>query len=207
MCTVLKVCRSGHYACRCRPPSTRTRADMALAERIECIHRKSRGTYGARRVHTELRLLRIRCARTRGSRDSCEKLGSWAAAAAGSVWAITRTSTAERGPAVPDLVQRYFVPEAFGRLWMADITYASSWEGWLYLTFVLDTFPARLWVGRWPTTSAPKCYSARSTWRSTIAGWLRLVHNSNRGSRYTSVGLGGRLKEAVAVRNIPTDSI
>ncbi len=46
----------------------------------------------------------------------------------------------ERAPAAPDLVNRYFAPEAPGRLWAADITYAESWEGWLYLVLVLDAY-------------------------------------------------------------------
>jgi hypothetical protein len=63
MCMVLKVSKSGFYAWRCRPPSMRTRADMALAERIERIHRESRGTYRAPRVDAELRLSGVRCAK------------------------------------------------------------------------------------------------------------------------------------------------
>ncbi len=87
MCMVLKVSKSGYYAWRCRPPSTRMRADMALAERIERIHRDSRDTYGAPRVHAELHALGIRCARKRVARLMREKQGSWAAAAAGGVQA------------------------------------------------------------------------------------------------------------------------
>ena len=63
MCMVLKVSKSGFYAWRCRPPSMRTRADMALAERIERIHRESRGTYRVPRVDAELRLSGVRCAK------------------------------------------------------------------------------------------------------------------------------------------------
>jgi L-amino acid N-acyltransferase YncA len=68
MCMVLKVSKSGYHAWRCRPPSMRTRADMALAERIERIHRESKGTYGAPRVDAELRLSGVRCAKKRVAR-------------------------------------------------------------------------------------------------------------------------------------------
>jgi putative transposase len=63
MCRVLKVSKSGFYGWRDRPPSDRARADAMLLEKIARIHRDSRETYGAPRIHFELRVLGVRCAR------------------------------------------------------------------------------------------------------------------------------------------------
>ena len=56
----------------------------------------------------------------------------------------TLRSQTERTPPAPDLVKRNFTPEAPDRLWGADITYVRTWEGWLYLSFVLDTYSRRV---------------------------------------------------------------
>jgi hypothetical protein len=68
MCRVLKVSKSGFYGWRDRPPSDRARADAMLLEKIARIHRDSRETYGAPRIHFELRVLGVRCARKRVGR-------------------------------------------------------------------------------------------------------------------------------------------
>src|SRR3712207_7620368 len=68
LCRLLGVSRSGYYAWRNRPPSERARFDAVLLEKIEMIHRNSRTTYGAPRVHAELRAIGIRCARKRVAR-------------------------------------------------------------------------------------------------------------------------------------------
>jgi putative transposase len=68
LCRVLGVSRSGYYAWKNRPPSERARFDAVLLEKIEMIHRNSRATYGAPRVHAELSALGIRCARKRVAR-------------------------------------------------------------------------------------------------------------------------------------------
>jgi putative transposase len=65
---LLGVSRSGYYAWRNRPPSEKARLDAVLSEKIEMIHRNSRATYGAPRVHAELRSIGIRCGRKRVAR-------------------------------------------------------------------------------------------------------------------------------------------
>jgi putative transposase len=71
LCRLLGVSRSGYYAWRMRPPSERARFDAVLSEKIETIHRNSRATYGAPRVHAELRVIGIRCAQGSESQGSC----------------------------------------------------------------------------------------------------------------------------------------
>ena len=68
MCRALKVSKSGFYGWRDRPPSARARADAVLSEKIARIHTDSRETYGAPRIHFELRTLGVRCARKRVAR-------------------------------------------------------------------------------------------------------------------------------------------
>jgi putative transposase len=56
----------------------------------------------------------------------------------------TLRSRTERTPPAPELVERNFAPEAPDRLWVADITYVRTWEGWLYLAFVLETYSRKI---------------------------------------------------------------
>ena len=115
-CRVLRVSLSGYYEWRGRPPSVRAVADAALTTQIVEIHACSRGTYGAPRVHAELRLGRgVRCSRKRVARLM----------RAASLCGIYRRRWRRAGPVAPvyeDLVQRRFVADAPDRLWLTDIT-------------------------------------------------------------------------------------
>jgi putative transposase len=100
-------------------------------------------------------------------------------------------------PFAPDLVERDFTPEAPNRLWVADITYLSSWEGWMYLAFVLDAYSRKV-VG-WSMANHLRAEIVidalnMALWRRDPA--LGLIHHSDHGSQYTSVEFGGRLKAA-----------
>ncbi len=196
LCRVLKVSKSGFYGWRGRPPSARAKADEALAERIGHVHRDSRETYGAPRVHAELRSFGVRCGRKRVARLMREA-GLVGCGGPRKRMRTTRRDGAERAPAAPDLVKRNFAPEAPNRLWVADITYARSWEGWIYLAFVLDAYSRKV-VG-WSMANHLRTELVLDALNMAIhnrrpaAG---LVHHSDRGSQYTSVEFGGRLKEA-----------
>lgn len=110
----------------------------------------------------------------------------------------TLRSQIERTPPAPDLVKRNFTPEAPDRLWVADITYVRTWEGWLYLSFVLDTYSRRV-VG-WSMTNHLKTELVLNTVNMAIYNRRPapgLIHHSDRGSQYTSVEFGSRLKEAL----------
>ena len=117
---VLGVARAGYYAWSSRPASARTLADQALTEQIRQIHARSRGTYGAPRVHAELRLgLDIRVGRKRVARlmRDARLQGVHRRRQRG----LTRRDP-QAAPA-PDLVERNFTPPAPDRLWVADITH------------------------------------------------------------------------------------
>src|SRR5215216_407517 len=151
MCRVLRVSRSGYYACRVRPPSHRDRYNAALTERIRRIHRDSRGTYGAPRIHAQLRADGVRVGNKRVARLMREE------GLEGCHQHKRAHRTTRRDPQAvpaPDLVERKFTPEARDRLWVADISYVPTWEGFDYLAFVLDAYPpAGSSGGRWPINS------------------------------------------------------
>ncbi len=125
---VLRVSKSDYYNWRSRPPSARFKADAVLSERIERIHRDSRGTYRAPRVHAELRASGIRCGKKRVAR-LMRKAALVGCGGRRRVVRTTRSYVIERAPAAPDLVMRNFTPEGPDRLWVADITYIRIWEG------------------------------------------------------------------------------
>jgi len=196
MCRVLKVSKSGFYGWRNRAPSARARADAWLLEKIACIHGDSRETYGAPRIHFELRTLGVRCAGKRVARLMREA-GLFGCGGRGRKARTTLRSQIERIPPAPDLVKRNFTPEAPDRLWVADITYVRSWEGWLYLSFVLDTYSRRV-VG-WSMANHLKTDLVLDAVNMAIYNRRPapgLIHHSDRGSQYTSVEFGSRLKEA-----------
>jgi putative transposase len=195
MCRVLRVSKSGFYDWRDRAPSARVRADASLLEKIVRIHRESRETYGAPRIHFELRTLGVRCATKRVARLMREA-GLFGCGGHRRKPRTTLRSHTDRPPPAPDLVKRNFTPEAPDRLWVADITYVRTWEGWLYLAFVLDTYSRRI-VG-WSMSNNLKTELVLDAVNMAI--YTRrpqpgLIHHSDRGSQYTSVEFGSRLRE------------
>jgi putative transposase len=196
MYRALKVSKSGFYGWRDRAPSARARADALLTQKIIRIHRDNRETYGAPRIHFELRTLGVRCARKRVARlmREAELFGCGGRRRKA---CTTLRSHTERTPPAPDLVKRNFTPEAPDRLWVADITYVRTWKGWLYLSFVLDTYSRRI-VG-WSMANNLKTELVLDALNMAIYNRRPrpgLIHHSDRGSQYTSVEFGNRLKEA-----------
>jgi putative transposase len=194
MCRILGGSRSGYYAWKNRPPSARAKADAALTEQIRHIHQRSRGTYGAPRIHAELRFEGIRCGtkrvarliRAAGIRGCCRGRKKHA-----TIRKLQQMLT------VPDLVERQFTPAAPDRLWVANITYLRSWEGWLYLAFVLDAYSRRV-VG-WSMANSLRTEIVidalnMALWRGEPDPGL--IHHSDHGSQYASVEFGKRIKAA-----------
>lgn len=140
MCRVLAVSASGFYAWRKRPPCARARADAELALRIRAIHQYSRGTYGAPRIHEELRAADIHLGRKRVARLM---KAAGLRGASRRAWMVTTVRDPAALPA-PDLLHRNFVGPAPNSVWVADITYIPTWAGFLYLAVVLDTFSRRI---------------------------------------------------------------
>jgi putative transposase len=140
MSRTLGVSRSGFYAHHSRPPSARQVADDALADRIAAVHKASKETYGAPRIHAELAEDGINVGRKRIERLMKAK----------GLRGVSRRKfvvTTERDPRArpaSDLVDRNFYADAPNVLWVADITYVPTWAGFLYLAVVLDAFSRRI---------------------------------------------------------------
>jgi putative transposase len=193
MARVLGVSKAGYYAWLRRPPSARAEADAALLQRIRTVHAGSRETYGAPRVHAELR--------ARGERHGRKRIARLMRAA-GLVGAshrrggpVTTRRDRDARPA-PDLVDRDFRAAGPDRLWVADITFIPSAAGFLYLAVVLDAWSRKV-VG-WAMANHLRAELVLDALEMAV-GQRRphgVIHHSDQGSQYTSLAFGGRCREA-----------
>jgi len=191
MCRVLGVSASGYYAWHDREPSEREREDEALTERIRMIHEESYGTYGAPRVHAELREQGVRVGRKRVARLMRR------ARLQGVSRRGTRTTVRKRGQdSPPDLVERDFSASAPDQLWVADITYVPTGSGFLYLAVAVDAFSRRV-VG-WAMAGHLRTELVLAALDMAVAQRKpeSVIHHSDQGSQYTSVAFGQRCREA-----------
>jgi putative transposase len=191
MCRVLEVSTSGYYAWRRRMISVRKREDEKLQQRIRAIHERSRGTYGAPRIHAELQEQGTRVSKKRVARLMNE--GGLAGVSRRKSTVTTRRDRSAR-PA-PDLVDRKFVAEGPNQLWVADITYVPTWVGFLYLAVVLDVWSRKI-VG-WAIASHLRASLVTAALDMAIlhrspAG---VIHHSDQGCQYTSIEFGKRCRE------------
>ena len=141
MARVLGVSKAGYYAWRHRPPSAHARADEVLLTRIKTVHISSRQTYGAPRVHAELRAAGERHGRKRIAR--LMRVAGLIGASRRRGGPITTQRDKHARPA-PDLVDRDFQADGPNRLWVADITYVPTAAGFLYLAVVVDVWSRRV---------------------------------------------------------------
>jgi transposase InsO family protein len=183
LCEVLGVSRSGFYAWQGREPCARAKADAHLGTVVAAAHRSSRGRYGSPRVHAELRARGTHVGRKRVARLMRER---------GLVGrrkrAFRRTTESNHSdPIAPNLLERRFEVEAPNQVWVTDVTYIATGEGWAYLAAILDLFSRRV-VG-WaisPSNDRALALSALTSAlldRKPLPG---LLHHSDRGSPYAS---------------------
>ncbi|CAA9309402.1 MAG: Mobile element protein [uncultured Gemmatimonadaceae bacterium] len=195
LCRVLGVARSGYYAWAGRGNSARAQADEELTAQISAAHARSRGTYGAPRVHAELRAAGTRCARKRVAR-----LMRAAGLAGCHRRRRARTTVADPAHApAPNLVAREFVARAPNRLWIGDITYVPTGEGWLYLAVLVDVYSRRV-VG-WAMADhlrAELALDALALALRTRRPGPGLVQHTDRGSQYTAAAY----QQALAPRGL-----
>lgn len=192
VCRVFGVSPSGFYAWNSRPPSGRALRDAELTARIRLYHARSKGTYGAPRIQQDL------C-------DEGERVGIKRVARLMKVdglegvsrrkWVTTTVRDADAQP-VPDLVERRFVAQAPNQLWVADITYIPTWAVFLYLAVLLDAFSRRI-VG-WSMAEHLRTELVLGALNMALGQRKSrgVVHHSDHGTQYTSVGFGLRCKEA-----------
>jgi putative transposase len=194
MCRVLGVSRSGFHAWENRAPSRRRREDELLVERIRAIHDQNRKVYGSPRIHAELRL----ADGVRVGRKRVERLMRQAGLSG--LVARKRGRTTIRVPGVrvcEDLVDRAFLAAAPNRLWVADITYLRTWEGWLYLVAVQDVFSRRI-VG-WSIADHMRTELVTDALQMALAQRRPapgLIWHTDQGSQFVSLAFGQKARAA-----------
>lgn len=183
LCRVLGLARSGYYAWRTRRPSAHAQQDAELTAQIRTLFAASRQTYGSPRVHAELRDEGIRCGRKRVAR----LMRGAELVARTRRRCIRTTDSCHCEPVAHNRLSRVFTTASPNRVWVADITYLPTREGWLYLAVVLDLFARRVvgWsmqahMERSLVVAALQHAIER---RQPVAG---LIHHSDRGSQYAS---------------------
>jgi transposase InsO family protein len=183
MCRHLAVSRGGFYSWCKRPECKRAKQNRQLAARIKQVHEESRGTYGSPRVHAELA-----AEGTPAGRHRVAKLMRQEGIRARRKRRFVKTTDSKHNlPIAPNLVQRDFSPAEPNRLWVADITYIWTREGWLYLAVVVDLF-SRYVVG-WAlsgTIDRHLALAALGQATDTRRPTGNLVHHSDRGCQYAS---------------------
>lgn len=185
LCRVLGVSRAGYYAWRQRGRSARAEQDAHLTDQIRAIYADSRQTYGSPRVHADLAEQEVHVGRKRVAR----LMRAAALTGCGRRRRTVRTTQADPSATpAPNHVARDFTAVAPNRLWVGDITYVPTDEGWLYVAVLLDAYSRRV-VG----------YSSADHLRTDLAlaalemalGRRRplpgmLVHHTDRGCQYTA---------------------
>jgi transposase InsO family protein len=183
-CELLEVSRSAFYEWHKHLPSTRQRADAELGDRIEDVFDESRGTYGWPRVHRTLRNDGVRVGgkrvarimRTKGLVGRCRR--RW-----------IKTTISDPDVVVVDLLKRTFGPDTveLDRVYVGDITYIRTWEGWLYLATVIDLASRRVvgWAMADHMRAELVCDALRMAIERRRPAPGAMFH-SDRGTQYTS---------------------
>jgi putative transposase len=194
MCRVFGVNRTGFHNWERRAPSDRALEDAWLTEKIKRIHDASRGVYGAPRIHAELRMEHgIRVGRRRVAR--LMKAAGIAGVRPRKRWQTT-IRIAGIAPAT-DLVERRFRPSSPNVLWVADITYLRTGEGWLYLAAVQDAYSRQV-VG-WSMAGHVRASLVVDALEMALARRRPgpgLIHHSDQGSQYVSLAFGRAARQA-----------
>ena len=201
----LQVAPSTYYDHLGKAPTARQQRDEFLLGQIRRVHADNYAVYGARKVWLQLNREGIEVARC-----TVERLMS-ADGLAGAVRGKVKRTTipdpaAERAR---DLVNRNFAPAAPDRLWVADMTYVSTWSGWVYVAFVVDAYARRVlgWrCGASMTTQLVLDALEQAVWtrQRTGAALDSVVAHTDRGSQYVSIRYTERLAEAGIAASVGT---
>ena len=201
ICRTLAIAPSSYYAARSRPASARAVRDAQVGADIGRIHRANYAVYGARKVWHALRREGVAI-----GRDQVGRLMR-GLSLVGAVRGKTKRTTipSELSPRPADLVERVFAAAAPNRLWVADITYVSTWTGFVYTAFVIDAF-SRAIVG-WRVSVSLRAELAldaleMAIWSRRSADLAGLVHHSDRGSQYLAIRYTERLADEGAVTSV-----
>ncbi len=199
-CALLGVSRSGYYEWATRAPSDRALSDAWLLEKIRAIWAENRKVYGAPRIHADLRMKHG----VRVGRKRVERLMRGAGLSGLSARKRGRTTIRVPGVRVADdLVERRFGPVAPNVLWIADVTYLRTWEGWLYLAAVQDAY-SRAIVG-WSMAEHMRAELVVDALEMAVARRRPapgLIHHSDQGSQYVSLAFGQAARDAGIARSM-----
>ena len=202
ICKVLQFAPSTYYAAISRHPSARQVRDEELKREIVRVHRENFGVYGIEKVWHQLNREGIQVGRDRVHRlmDEMDLEG----VVRGKRKPIT-TMANEVDTRPDDLVERNFSAAAPNALWVADLTYVSTWSGFVYVAFVIDVF-SRFIVG-WRASRSLHADLAldaleMAIWRRRRHDLTGLVHHSDRGSQYTAIRYTDRLEDIGALRSV-----
>jgi transposase InsO family protein len=202
MCRMLEVRPSGFYAWRARGPTARAIADEVLMAHVRVAHATSDETYGAPRVHRELREQGLHVGKKRIAR--LMRTGGLVARRRKPFVCTTDSTHAE--PIAPNLLARQFTLDqqpAVNRVWVSDITYVPTREGWLYLAAVLDLASRRCvgWAMR-PTLDAELALDALTMAFNARRPPPGLIHHSDRGVQYACRAYRALLAHHAAVSSM-----
>ncbi len=183
LCRNLEVSPSGYHAWAGREPSDRARQDEVLSTHIRAIHKASRGTYGSPRMQAQLGRQGIKTSRKRVAR-LMRKEGIRGLTPRR--WRSTTDSDHELVVS-PNRLERNFSADAPDRVWVADITYIWTWEGWVYLMAIVDLYSRRV-VG-WAAADHMRAELATGALQMAVRRRQPapgLIFHTDRGSQFAS---------------------
>ena len=199
MADVLKVSRSRYYAWLKKPWSTRTQCDSELLGIIKTIHEEKRKTYGSPRMHDEIKKKGQKCSRKRVARIMREN----------DIYARKKkrfkvtTDSSHQLPIAPNVLNREFSVTSPNMVWVSDITYIDTKEGWLYLCIILDLCSRKAvgWsmVSRMEATLVTSALSMAVLHRTPPK---ELIFHSDRGGQYASKAFRKKLDEYFMIQSM-----
>jgi putative transposase len=182
MCKAIDISRSGYYAWRKRPESKRTKENRKLADKIKLIHMdKYKKAYGSPRIHQELKENGVPCSQNRVARVMNKE----------GIRAIVprkyraTTNSKHKFPVAPNLLKQDFNVKEPNKVWVADITYIATSEGWLYLASVMDLGSRR--IKGWAMSdriTQELTLNAMNMAITNTPDTNNIIHHSDRGSQY-----------------------
>jgi putative transposase len=200
MCDALNVSASGYYAWRSRPESARKIANRGLLDDIQRVHAHHCERYGAPRIHAELRAEGQIISRKRIERVM-RRHGIRARAPRR--YRVCTTDSKHSLPVAANLLDQNFVAERPNQVWLADITYIPTGEGWLYLAVILDLFTRKVvgWAMR-DHMRAELTIAALTMAIQRRRPGPGLTHHSDRGSQYAAGDYRDILRAAAVTQSM-----
>jgi transposase InsO family protein len=193
MCRVLGVARSGYYDWRERPECLRAQQDRRLLVEMRRVHRQHRETYGARKTWRALNDEGIACGRDRIAR--LRRANGIEAQRRRRFRATTEYH--QKVPAAPDLLEQEFTALEPNQIWVGDITFIRTRQGWLFLAVLVDLFSRKVvgWAmgGRETETLALQALDMALNRRATGG---EIIHHTDRGSQYSANSYRARMASA-----------